>query len=108
MAGPVIHSVHHAIRKVSPEATAILSPSAIITQVETLQPGQWFTLQAFVLVTGTSPTYTQNGTRWDCTSPDPTLHWTDDEERYCYSDYQTIVNALATYNANLPPPAPHQ
>ena len=70
-------------------------PSTIISTIQALQPGQWFTLQSFILVTGTNPPYTHNDTQWDCTSPDPALHWTNDEERYCYSDWQQIVNAIA-------------
>jgi hypothetical protein len=71
------------------------TPASVIAQVQALQPGQWLTLQAFVLVTGTNPVYTNNRTRWDCTSADPNLHWTNDNERYCYSDWQQIVNAIA-------------
>ena len=70
-------------------------PSAIIAQIQALQPGQWFTLQAYILVTGSNPGYSHNMTRWDCTSPNPALHWTNDNERYCYSDWQQIVNAIA-------------
>jgi hypothetical protein len=70
-------------------------PSKIITQVKALQPGQWFTLQAYILVRGTNPPYASNGTRWDCTSPNPALHWTNDVERYCYSDWKKIVRAIA-------------
>ena len=70
-------------------------PSAIIAKIQALQPGQWFTLQAYILVTGSNPGYAQNATRWDCTSPNPALHWANDDERYCYSDWQQIVNAIA-------------
>jgi hypothetical protein len=70
-------------------------PSTAVSIVKGLQPGQWFTLQSFVLVTGTNPPYSSNGTRWDCTSPDPALHWTNDVERYCYSDWHQIVQAIA-------------
>src|SRR5579871_1715069 len=70
-------------------------PSTIIARIQALQPGQWFTLQAYILVTGTNPGYSNNATRWDCTSTDPALHWTNDDERYCYSDWQQIVNAIA-------------
>jgi hypothetical protein len=70
-------------------------PGTIIAQIQALQPGQWFTLQSYVLVTGTNPGYVHNADRWDCTSPDPALHWTNDSERYCYSDWQQIVNAIA-------------
>jgi hypothetical protein len=70
-------------------------PSTIIARIQALQPGQWFTLQAYLLVTGSNPGYSQNATRWDCTSPNPALHWTNDDERYCYSDWQQIVSAIA-------------
>jgi hypothetical protein len=73
-----------------------LTPTqSYIAKIQALQPGQWFTLQAYILVTGTNPGYAHNATRWDCTSPNPALHWTNDNERYCYSDWQQIVNAIA-------------
>jgi hypothetical protein len=72
-----------------------LLPSTIIAQIQALQPGQWFTLQSYVLVTGSNPGYAHDADRWDCTSPDPSLHWTNDSERYCYSDWQQIVSAIA-------------
>ena len=71
------------------------SPASIIARIHSLKPGQWLTLQSYILVTGTSPAYTKNGTRWDCSSPNPALHWTNDVERYCYSDFQRIVKAIA-------------
>ena len=47
-------------------------------------------------MTGTNPPYSSaNTTRWDCTSPDPRLHWTNDNERYCLSDWEQIVAAIA-------------
>ena len=33
--------------------------------------------------------------RWDCTSSNPALHWTNTTVRYCYSDYQQIMQAIA-------------
>jgi invasin-like protein len=69
-------------------------PSKIITQMQNLQPGQWLNLQTYVLVTGTSPTYATNKTQWDCTNADPRYHWTNDVERYCWSDMQTVLAAL--------------
>jgi len=71
------------------------TPDQIIAHITALQPGQWFTLQAFILVTGTNPSYTSNTTRWDCRSPNPKLHWSNDNERYCYSDWKKIVSAIA-------------
>jgi hypothetical protein len=69
-------------------------PSTIIAEMNNLKRGQWQNLQTYVLVTGTNPTYTTNKTRWDCTNPDPRYHWTNDVERYCWSDMQTILAAL--------------
>jgi hypothetical protein len=70
-------------------------PSRIIARIEALQPGQWFTLQAYLLVTGTNPKYTSDGDRWDCTSSNPADHWTNVAVRYCWSDYQQILQAIA-------------
>jgi hypothetical protein len=69
-------------------------PGSFIAMIDALQPGQWLTLQAYILVTGKNPPYTRNRTRWDCTSPNPQLHWTNDVERYCYNDWRQIVNAI--------------
>jgi hypothetical protein len=79
----------------TPRGFRYSTPDQIIAHVAALRPGQWFTLQAFVLVTGTNPSYRTNRTRWDCTSPNPKLHWSNDNERYCYSDWQKIVRAIA-------------
>jgi hypothetical protein len=70
-------------------------PSKIISRIDALRPGQWLTVQSYLLVTGTNPAYKHNKTRWDCTSSNPDLHWTNDNERYCYSDWQRIVDAIA-------------
>ena len=70
-------------------------PSTIIQHIQALQPGQWLSLQAYLLVTGTNPKYTADNMRWDCTSPDPAEHWTNVTVRYCWSDYQQILQAIA-------------
>jgi len=70
-------------------------PSTIIARIEALKPGQWYTLQAYLLVTGKNPKYAHNKMRWDCTSSNPALHWTNTTVRYCYSDYQQIISAIA-------------
>ena len=44
------------------------NPSLFIAMIDALQPGQWLTLQAYILVTGKNPPYTHNRTRWNCTS----------------------------------------
>ncbi len=69
-------------------------PSAIIARMRSLKPGDWYTIQFYLLVTGTSPTYSTNKTAWDCTSSNPKQHWTNDNERYCWSDFQQIVRAI--------------
>jgi len=69
-------------------------PSAIIARLQSLEPGDWYTIQFYVLVTGKTPAYTTNRTEWDCTSADPSAHWTNDNERYCWNDFQAIVNAI--------------
>jgi hypothetical protein len=70
-------------------------PSTVISQIKKLQPGQWYIFQAYILVTGTNPKYTSNMNRWDCTSPNPEEHWTNITVRYCYSDWQKIIQAIA-------------
>jgi hypothetical protein len=75
-------------------STRYATPAEIIALVDALQPGQWLTLQSYILVTGKNPTYAHNGTRWNCNSSDPDLHWTNDVERYCYNDFQQVVQAI--------------
>ena len=84
-------------------AAAYMTPNKVISKIKALKPGQWLSLQSYVLVTGTNPTYATNKTRWDCTSANPALHWTNDVERYCWSDYQAILAAIpATVQVNAP------
>ncbi|MGA8248124.1 MAG: hypothetical protein WB797_14570, partial [Nocardioides sp.] len=70
-------------------------PGDLIDDVHLLGPGRWFTLQAFVLVKGKSPAYSTSKVAWDCTSPNPVLHWTNDNERYCLTDFEQVLQALA-------------
>jgi hypothetical protein len=69
-------------------------PSTIINEIKKLQPGQWYILQAYLLVTGTNPKYTSDMMRWDCTNPNPAEHWTNVTVRYCWTDFQTILQAI--------------
>jgi hypothetical protein len=69
-------------------------PSTIISKLHSLTNGQWLNLQTYLLVTGKSPAYSTNNTSWDCTNPDPRYHWTNDVERYCWSDMQTVLAAI--------------
>ena len=55
----------------------------------------WYIFQAYILVTGTNPKYPHNNNRWDCTSSNPALHWTNVTVRYCWSDYQQILQAIS-------------
>jgi len=70
-------------------------PTTIINQINRLKPGQWYIFQAYILVTGKNPKYTSDKMRWDCTSSNPALHWTNVTVRYCYSDYQQILQAIS-------------
>ena len=69
-------------------------PSKFVGYINALDPGEWFTLQTYILVTGKSPAYRSSTIRWDCTSANPRLHWTNDNERYCYKDWQAIIRAI--------------
>lgn len=80
------------------------NPEGIISQLKSLPAGSVLTLQVYLLVTGTSPSYTTNATRWDCSSPDLTLHWTNDAERYCWSDLQVVLNYLASSGIGIVQP----
>lgn len=68
-------------------------PGLVIARVNALRADQWLTLQAYVLVTGKG-SGTSPAPAWDCTSADPQLHWTNDNERYCWNDYQQVLAAL--------------
>jgi hypothetical protein len=75
-------------------STRYATPAEIIALVDALKPGQWLTLQSYILVTGKNPPYIHNGSRWNCSSPNPGMHWTNDVERYCYNDFQQVVQAI--------------
>jgi len=79
-------------------------PSKVIAQIDALKPGQWLTVQSYILVTGKNPAYGTSKDRWDCTSANPADHWTNDNERYCYSDWQQIVQALAAKGITVTDP----
>lgn len=80
------------------------TPDEIIALVDALQPGQWLTLQSYILVTGKNPPYLDNGTRWNCNSSNPDRHWTNDVERYCYNDFQKVVQAIAARGITVTDP----
>ncbi len=68
-------------------------PNGMINRVRALEQGQWLTIQEFILVQGRNPP--GGFIRWDCRSADPRLHWTTDNERYCYKDWKAVVAAIA-------------
>lgn len=70
-----------------------VTPDSVIAQIRSLQPGQVLTIQAYILVTGTNPGYTTSQIKWDCTNPDANFHWVNDNERFCYEDWQRMVLA---------------
>ncbi len=70
-------------------------PTKAIAYVRALGAGEWFSMQAYLLVTGKSPAYSSSPIRWDCTSANARLHWSNDNERYCYRDWQTVIDAIA-------------
>lgn len=84
--------------------TRYRTPNDIINQINDLQPGEVLTLQTYLNVTGTNPAYTTNQDRWDCTSSDPTLHWSNDAERYCWTDLQTVLLYLAASGIGISQP----
>jgi hypothetical protein len=68
-------------------------------------PGAWRGIQFYRLVRGarvpvgypgtsTSPAGTGRESYWDCTSPDPKLHWVSRPELYCFEDFKTVVERL--------------
>ncbi len=68
-------------------ATRYDSPVALAALVQG-GTGSWALLQAYALVSGSSPG------QWDCTSPAWQSHWTAAPEWYCDEDYQTVLNAI--------------
>jgi hypothetical protein len=85
--------------------TRYRTPADVINEINSLGPGQVLTLQSYLNVVGTSPAYTTSGEQWDCSSSDPTLHWTNDAERYCWSDLQTILLYLAASGIGISQPS---
>lgn len=74
-------------------STRYVLPDRFIARVRALTPGNWLTLQAYILVTGRSPATAP--IKWDCTSSNNLLHWSNDNERYCLSDWMRIIDAVA-------------
>jgi hypothetical protein len=75
------------------------SPYAVAAQLSSLKSGQWLTLQAYVLVTGS------RAGLWDCTSPNWEDHWSSDAERYCWNDYLRVLDAITPADVVTDPKA---
>jgi hypothetical protein len=84
--------------------TTYTDPNQIIYQIKSLPRDAVLTLQVYLLVTGKSPAYTTNLAQWDCTSSDVTLRWTNDAERFCWSDLQVILQYLANNGIGIVQP----
>ena len=69
-------------------------PRQIMTQISNLKPGQEYSLQTYLLVRNTNPVYQTNQDQWDCTNPNPAYHWSNDVERYCWSDFKRVLTFL--------------
>lgn len=68
--------------------TTYRSPLMVAGQLRSLGANQWLTLQSYVLVRGN-----REGA-WHCTGTNWRRHWTNDPERYCWSDYRTIIGSM--------------
>jgi hypothetical protein len=79
-------------------------PSELIGYVHSLAPGKWFTYQSFILVKGYRRATAAGKGAWDCTSANPALHWSNDNERYCYTDFQAVIRAIAASGAKVTDP----
>jgi hypothetical protein len=54
----------------------------------------WTVIQWYRFVTARMGTITSTSPSWDCTSPDPADHWTNQPEVYCYGDAHGVIDAL--------------
>ncbi|MDX6532323.1 MAG: hypothetical protein QOF68_67 [Gaiellales bacterium] len=68
-------------------------PSEAIAHAEATPSGGWFVLEPYRLVEGdfTDPARRRS---WSCSSPDPSRHFTQVPEVYCYADFVAILDKL--------------
>jgi hypothetical protein len=64
------------------------SPVTLEARVAGEGDNQWIDLQFYKLVSGTGHDGLYS---WDCTSSNPSLHWTSQPELYCQSDFDAIL-----------------
>jgi len=67
-------------------------PTDVISRIQGTGLDQWYSLSTYKLVTGSR---LSGNRRWDCTSTDPSNHWTTEVESYCMSDFTTVLTATA-------------
>jgi hypothetical protein len=73
-------------------SAAYASPQQAVTAMSQLQPGQWLTIQVYLLVTETNPA--GDTMTWSCDQPG-VPNASNDVERYCWSDFQQVLAAAA-------------
>jgi hypothetical protein len=69
-------------------------PDWMVATIRSLQPGQWYTMQFYRFVTGTSQ-IPNDRFQWDCRAEDPAAHWATRPEVYCWTDFLRVLDALA-------------
>ena len=69
-------------------------PDAMAATIRGLQPGQWYTVQFYRFVTGSS-LIPNDRFQWDCRATDPAIHWASRPEVYCWTDFLRVLDALA-------------
>ena len=77
------------------------NPSIYEHMAGLLTSGTWLDLQFYKLVTGSSSLNSEYS--WDCTSSDPTLHWTSEPELYCQDDFDAILASLPAGTVSADP-----
>ena len=74
-------------------STAYTDPQSVISLMQSLQPGEWLTIQVYLLVDGTNAP--GDPITWSCDQPGVT-NTTSDVERYCESDADQVFQEAAT------------
>ena len=64
--------------------------------------GTWGVVQFYKIVVGS---WTEGHQQWDCTSPDPDEHWTNQGEIYCLADFLAVVDGMSAAGVDWVSPA---
>jgi len=67
------------------------SPVKLEGRVASEGDNQWIDLQFYKLVSGTGHDGMYS---WDCTSSNPSLHWSSQPELYCQNDFDAILSSV--------------